>query len=191
MKTMRTIGMMLMAAMMAFCMSACTNENDDNSVPAGLDGGGARGASSITVNGTTFSVYHACWDAKVLNGSDTFYTLSIYNSSSLGGADPFDTVSIVYKVVNGSQTDLATGEFTSFDVCVSRLSSDDTKDKLYYGYSSEYGNAGKLKVTKSGSGYQIEFGAMKYVVEGSPEATTYDGTAFSFSGAVAKGLLVQ
>ena len=188
---MRTIGMMLMAAMMAFSMSACTNENDDNSTPAGLDGGSDRAVSSITVNGTTFSVFYACWDAKVLNGNDTFYTVSIYNSSTLGGADPFDTVSIVYKVVNGSQTALATGEFTSFDVCVSRLSSDETKDRLYYAYSTEYGNAGKLNVTKSGSGYQIEFGAMKYIIEGSPEATTYNGTAFSFSGAVTKELLPQ
>lgn len=150
-----------------------------------------RGGASLKVDGTTFSVYDAHWSAEVLNGNETFYTLQIANSDTFGGADPFDVVSIVYKVTNGSTAELATGEFTSFDVCVSRLSSDDAKDKMYYAYSNEYGNAGKLKVTKSGSGYQIQFGAMKYVIEVSPEATTYDGTAFSFSGAVKKGLILQ
>lgn len=189
MKTMRTIGMMLMTAVMAFGMSACTDDNADNGVPPTIDGD--RNSTSITVNGTTFSVFYACWDAKVLNGNDTFYTLSIYNSTTLGGADPFDTVSIVYKVVNGSQTALATGEFSNFDVCVSRLSSNSSKDRIYYGYSTEYGNKAKLKVTKSGSNYKIQFGAMKYVVDGSVNAQTYKGTDFSFSGAVTKELLPQ
>ena len=151
----------------------------------------ARGGASVKVDGTTFSVYDAHWKADVANGNETFYTLQIANSDTFGGADPFDVVSIVYKVTNGSTAELATGEFTSFDVCVSRLSSDDAKDKMYYAYSNEYGNAGKLKVTKNGGGYQIQFGAMKYVIEVSPEATTYDGTAFSFSGAVKKGLILQ
>ncbi|MBP5776292.1 MAG: hypothetical protein J6W56_01965, partial [Prevotella sp.] len=140
---MRTIGMMLMTAVMAFGMSACTN--DDNPVVPSI------GSASITVDGTTFSVNYAYWEAKVLNGNDTFYTLSVYNSSTFGGADPFDAVSIVYKVVGGDKTKLATGEFSNFDVCVSRLSSNSSKDRIYYGYSTEYGNKAKLKVTKSGS----------------------------------------
>ena len=40
-------------------------------------------------------------------------------------------------------------------------------------------------------GYQIQFGAMKYTVDSTTSTTTYNGTAFSFAGAVKKGLILQ
>jgi hypothetical protein len=147
------------------------------------------GSASVKVDGTTFSVYNACWKADVLNGSDTFYTVQIANSDVFAGADPFDVVSIVYKVTNGSQTELATGEFANFDVSLTKIGS--SVDKQYYAGSTLNGNNAKLKVTKSGGSYQIQFGPMKYTTDGSAGSPTYNGTAFSFTGAVKKGLLLQ
>lgn len=149
----------------------------------------ARGGASVKVDGTTFSVYDARWTADVLNGNDTFYTVQISNSDTFGGADPFDVVSIVYKVTNGSTTELATGEFADFDVSLTKIGS--SADKQFYAGSTLNGNNAKLKVTKNGGSYQIQFGAMKYTVESTTSTTTYDGTAFSFSGAVKKGLILQ
>lgn len=148
-----------------------------------------RGGASVKVDGTTFSVYDARWKADVLNGNDTFYTIQIANSEVFAGADPFDVVSIVYKVTNGSTTELATGEFADFDVSLTKIGS--SADKQFYAGSTLNGNNAKLKVTKNGGSYQIQFGAMKYTVESTTSTTTYDGTAFSFSGAVKKGLILQ
>ena len=149
----------------------------------------ARGGASVKVDGTTISVYDAHWKADVLNGNDTFYTIQIANSDTFGGADPFDVVSIVYKVTNGSQTELATGEFADFDVSLTKIGS--SVDKQFYAGSTLNGNNAKLKVTKSGGGYQIQFGAMKYTVDSTTSTTTYNGTAFSFAGAVKNGLILQ
>ena len=146
------------------------------------------GLASVKVDGTTFSVYNACWAADVLNGNDTFYTVQIANSDVFAGADPFEVVSIVYKVTDGSQTELATGEFTDFDVSLTKIGS--SVDKQYYASSTLNGNNAKLKVTKSGSGYLIQFGAMKYTVDGTTTTPTYDGTVFSYAGSVKKGLLI-
>ena len=148
-----------------------------------------RGGASVKVDGTTFSVYDARWSADVLNGNDTFYTVQIANSDTFAGADPFDVVSIVYKVTNGSQTELATGEFADFDVALTKIGS--SADKQFYAGSTLNGNNAKLKVTKNGGIYQIQFGAMKYTVESTTSTTTYNGTAFSFSGAVMNGLILQ
>ena len=123
----------------------------------------------MKVDGTTFSVYDACWKADVLNGNDTFYTVQIANSDTFGGADPFDVVSIVYKVVNGSTTELATGEFADFDVSLTKIGS--SVDKQFYAGST--------------------LNAMKYTVDATTSTTTYNGTAFSFSGTVKKGLILQ
>jgi len=149
----------------------------------------ARGGASVKVDGTTFSVYDARWTADVLNGNDTFYTVQISNSDTFGGADPFDVVSIVYKVTNGSTTELATGEFADFDVSLTKIGS--SADKQFYGSSTLNGNNAKLKVSKTGNGYLVQFGAMKYTIDSTTSTTTYDGTAFSFSGAVKKGLILQ
>ena len=149
----------------------------------------ARGGASVKVDGTTFSVYDAHWKADVLNGNDTFYTIQIANSDTFGGSDPFDVVSIVYKVTNGSQTELATGEFADFDVSLTKIGS--SVDKQFYAGSTLNGNNAKLKVTKNGGSYQIQFGAMKYTVDSTTSTTTYDGTAFSFAGAVKNGLILQ
>ena len=148
-----------------------------------------RGGASVKVDGTTFSVYDARWSADVLNGNDTFYTVQIANSDTFAGADPFDVVSIVYKVTNGSQTELATGEFADFDVALTKIGS--SADKQFYAGSTLNGNNAKLKVTKNGGIYQIQFGAMKYTIDSTTSTTTYNGTAFSFSGAVMNGLILQ
>ena len=148
---------------------------------------GVKGGASVGVNGTTFSVYNAYWDVNVANGNDTFYTLQFYNFDKLGGADPMDIVTIIYKVTGGGQTAPATGEFTDFDVSVTRISSNEAQDKQYYTYDADNPNA-KLKVTKNGSGYMVQFGAMKYT-DGNT-TTTYDGTAFSFAGSFTKGTLL-
>lgn len=149
----------------------------------------ARGGASVKVDGTTFSVYDAHWKADVANGNDTFYTIQIANSDTFAGSDPFDVVSIVYKVTNGSTTELATGEFADFDVSLTKIGS--SVDKQFYASSTLNGNNAKLKVTKSGGGYQIQFGAMKYTVDSTTSTTTYNGTAFSYAGAVNKGLILQ
>lgn len=150
---------------------------------------GERGGASVKVDGTTFSVSYANWKADVLNGNDTFYTIQIANSDTFGGTDPFDVVSIVYKVANGNINELATGEFSDFEVSVTRLSANEANDRMFYAFGSD-SNA-KLKVAKSGSGYQIQFGAMKYTTDGGTNSPTYDGTAFSYTGPVAKGLSIQ
>lgn len=149
----------------------------------------ARGGASVKIDGTTFSVYDAHWTADVLNGNDTFYTIQIANSDTFAGSDPFEVVSIVYKVTNGNAAELATGEFADFDVSLTKIGS--SVDKQYYAGSTLNGNNAKLKVTKSGGGYQIQFGAMKYTVDSTTSTTTYNGTAFSFAGAVNKGLILQ
>ena len=187
--------MMLMVVLLAFGMSACT-ANEDNSViyngPEESDGDNPddREAELFTVNGTTFSVNYASFKAEVLNANDTFYCLQFANGATFGSVDPFDVVSIVYSVTNGSQTELATGEFTNFEVSVTRLSADESQDCIYYAFASDTPGA-KLKVTKSGNGYQIDFDAMKYTIDSTTSTTTYDGTAFSFTGTVNKGLIVQ
>jgi hypothetical protein len=149
----------------------------------------ARGGASVKVDGTTFSVYDAHWKADVANGNDTFYTIQIANSDTFGGSDPFDVVSIVYKVTNGSTTELATGEFADFDVSLTKIGS--SADKQFYAGSTLNGNNAKLKVTKNGGSYQIQFGAMKYTIDSTTSTTTYNGTAFSFSGTVMNGLILQ
>ena len=150
---------------------------------------GERGGASVKVDGTTFSVSYANWKADVLNGNDTFYTIQIANSDTFLGTDPFDVVSIVYKVANGKTNELATGEFSDFEVSVTRLSANEANDRMFYAFGSD-SNA-KLKVAKSGSGYQIQFGAMKYTTDGGTGSPTYDGSAFSYTGPVANGLSIQ
>ena len=150
---------------------------------------GERGGASIAIDGTKFSVSYANWSADVLNGNDTFYTLQIANSDTFLGADPFDVVSIVYKVTNGSTNELATGEFSDFEVSVTRLSSNEANERMFYAFGSD--NDAKLMVKKSGSGYQIQLGAMKYTTDGGADSPTYNGSAFSFAGPVAKELSVQ
>lgn len=150
--------------------------------------GGRGGSASLTVNGTTFSVYNAYWDVAVANGSDAFYTLQFYNFDVLGAADPMEIVTITYKVPNGSQTAIATGEFSDYEVAVTKMGSNEALDKQYYTFGSD--NPGtKLTVTKNGSGYLVQFGAMKYTDGNNP--TTYVGTPFSFSGGFKKGTLLQ
>lgn len=176
--------MMLMAVMIAFSMTACGDDDDNGDGPFG-------GGSSVTVNGTTFSVYKGHWDVAVENGSDTFYTLQFYNFSSANAVtDPINIITVVYRVTNGAQSAPATGEFSGsdFNVSVTKLSSNESQDRAYYTYPADNATA-KLKVTKSGSNYNIEFGAMKFTDANS--STTYNGTAFSFSGALTKGLLID
>ena len=144
----------------------------------------------MTVNGTTFSVDNAYWDVAVANGNDAFYTLQFYNFNKLGDADPMDIVTIVYKVPNGSQTEIATGEFTDFEVSLTRMGSNGAQDRQYYTFGSD-NTCAKLKVAKSGAGYQVQFGALKYTVDGSAGSQTYNGTAFNFTGGFKKGTLLQ
>jgi len=181
----------LMMAVFALIFAACTNGISDNPIviPVEPEEPAERGGASVTVDGTTFAVYNACWKADVLNGNDTFYTIQIANSEVFAETDPFEVVSIVYKVANGSTAELATGEFADFDVSLTKIGSN--VDKQYYGSSTLNGNNAKLKVAKSVGGYQIQFGAMKYTVDGTTSTTTNNGTAFSFAGAVKKGLLLQ
>lgn len=150
---------------------------------------GERGGASVKVDGTTFSVSYANWKADVLNGNDTFYTIQIANSDTFLGTDPFDVVSIVYKVANGNTNELATGEFSDIEVSVTRLSANEANDRMFYAFGSD-SNA-KLKVAKSGSGYQIQFSAMKYTTDGGTGSPTYDGSAFSYLGPVTNGLSIQ
>ena len=182
---MKSIGMMLMAAMVAFGFVACGSDDDNTPAPPA----GPGGTSSITVGGTAFGVSYAYWDARVLNEHHTFYTLQFLNTQTIGAADPMDVVSITYQVNDGSQAAPATGEFTDFQVSVTKLSSNPALDRMFIASSTLNGNNAKLKVTGSGAGYQVEFGAMKYT--DGVNTTTYDGTAFSFTGGFTKGLLWQ
>ena len=150
---------------------------------------GERGGASITIDGTKFSVSHANWKADVLNGNDTFYTLQVANSANFADVDPYDVVSIVYKVANGNVNELATGEFSDFEVSVTRLSANEANDRTFYAFGSD--DNVKLYVVKNGSGYQIKLDAMKYTTDGGAASPTYDGSAFSYAGPVAKGLSIQ
>ena len=150
---------------------------------------GERGGASITIDGTKFSVSYANWRADVHNGNDTFYTLQVANCSTFGGVDPFEVVTIVYKVTDGDANEIATGEFSDFEVNVTRLSANEANDRTFYAFGSD--NDAKLMVKKSGSGYQIQLGAMKYTTDGGADSPTYNGSAFSFAGPVAKELSVQ
>lgn len=147
-----------------------------------------RGGASVTVAGTTFSVYNAYWDVVVANGSDAFYTIQIYNFNKLGAVDPMDFVTIVYKVPDGSQTELATGEFDNFQVSLTRTGSNASGDRQFYTVDGHNENA-KLKVTKSGSGYQIQFDSMQYT--DGISSSIYVGTAFDFTGGFKRGTLLQ
>lgn len=188
MKTMKSIGMMLMAAVVAFGFVACGS--DDNNTTPPPPGGDSGTTSSITVNGATFSVFNGYWRANVLNGNEVFYTLQLYNyTASTQSTDPKDIVTVTYKVQNGSQSAIATGEFTNFQVSLTKVSSNSSLDRQYYAFSDQNGNNTKLKVTQSGTGYTVEFGGMKYT--DGESTTTFDGTAFAFTGTFTYGTLLQ
>lgn len=187
MKTRKTFVLMLMAAMVAFGFVACGSDDDNTTSPP--SGGTGGTTSSITVGGATFSVFNGYWRANVLNGNEVFYTLQLYNFTSTQSAEPTDIVTVTYKVQNGSPSAIATGEFTNFQVSLTKVSNNSTADRQYYAFGDQNGNNAKLKVTQSGSGYTVEFGGMKYT--DGESATTFDGTAFSFTGTFTYGTLLQ
>ncbi|MBP5560210.1 MAG: hypothetical protein J6X70_00190 [Muribaculaceae bacterium] len=175
MKTFRFLGMLLVATLVAFGMSSCGD--DENDEPFG------GGTSQITVNGTTFKVNRAYWSAEVLNENDVFYTLYLYNCDATNPTDPWHAVTIIYKVVDGATDTFATGEFDDFEVSLSIVSADSSKDRWYLGNSNQDGNSAKLRVSKEG-GITVSFDAMKY--GDGINAPQYMGTSFTFTGSIQK-----
>ena len=174
--------MLLMTAAMTIGFAACSDDDDNNT--DGVPFGG--GNPSITVNGITFSGSYAFFNIDTANETDTFYELWISNSNYPSINDPLVNISIVYRVTGGSTTQIATGEFDNFQVSLSSIGSDDSKDRMFSAFNKSDGNDAKLKVSKSGSNISIEVPALNYTqIYPTPETTTtYPGGACSYSGSI-------
>ncbi|MBQ4386898.1 MAG: hypothetical protein II822_04795 [Prevotella sp.] len=181
MKTMKYFGMLLMGAVIAFSLTAC-GDDDDNDSSVSFGGGSA----SVTVNGTTFSASRAYWHIDTANANDTFYELMIMNCSLPSITDPWVTISVLYHVAGGSTSQMVSGEFDDYQVSLSYVSSDDSKDRSYIAFGKQDGNSGKVKVSVSGNNISVEVPALKYTNALSSGTTTYDGGAFTFSGSMSK-----
>lgn len=177
---MKFLAMLMMGAVMSFGLTACGDDDDDNG------GGGSRGGTSVTVNGTTFSVSNAYWHIDTTNENDTFYELALMNCTLPNVKDPWVSISILYHVTGGSTTQMASGEFDDYQVSLGYVSSDDSKDRAYVAFGKYDGNSGKLKVSVSGSNVTVEVPALKYTDGLSSSSATYSGGAFSFSGSMSQ-----
>ena len=182
MKTMKYFGMLVMGAIMAFGFTACGSDDDDN----GGGGGGSRATTSVTINGTTFGVSNAYWNIETANQNDTFYELTLMNCNWPNVSDPLMSIGIIYHVKDGSTAQMLSGEFDDYQVAVSLVSQDETKDKSYIAYSKLDDNSGKLKVTISGNSVTVQVPALKYYNGFESSTTTYPGGAFSFTGSMSK-----
>ena len=177
---MKYFGMLVMGAMMAFGFTACGSDDDNN------DGGGSRGGkTSVIVNGKTFSGSYAFYNIETTDGV-TWYELWISNCNLPSVSDPWECLSILYPVKGGSTTQMASGEFSDYQVAATSASMDETKDVAYYAFSGSNGNTGKVKVTVSGNTVSVEVPALNYVTSFAENAQSYAGGAFSFSGSMSK-----
>lgn len=177
---MKYFGMLVMGAMMAFGFTACGSDDDNN------DGGGSRGGkTSVTVNGKTFSGSYAFYNIETTDGV-TWYELWISNCNLPSVSDPWECLTVLYPVTDGSTTQMASGEFSDYQLSVTSASMDESKDVAYYAFSGYNGNTGKVKVTVSGSTVSVEVPALNYVSSLAENAPTYAGGAFSFSGSMSK-----
>lgn len=173
MKAIKLFGTLLLVAAMAIGFTSCGDKDE----PFGS-------SSSVTVNGNNFKVNRAYWFVREANENDVFYVIMLTSSDLNNPKDPLTTISIVYNVPGGSTDTFATGEFNAFDVSLSIVSNDDSKDRQFYGSSNEDGNNATLKITKDG-GITVQFDGMNYKLE--PTATEkFAGTAFSYTGSVSK-----
>ncbi len=179
MKTLKYLSMMAFAAIMSFGLTACNNDDDNGG------GGGTRGKTSVTVNGTTFSVSYGYWDAIATNNETVMYQFYAYNNKIENWKDPIHHVSVIYSSNSTIVTGLETGTFDSYTVSVGITTANDLKDIAYYAYAGENGNTGKIKVSKSGDTYTIEVPSLNYHTFEN-ENKTFPGTAFSFTGTLAK-----
>ena len=175
MKTLKYLRLLYFTSFVLLCITACSNDNEVK-----LDGNDdSRGNTSLTVNGTTFSGSYGYWNTAKLN-SDTWYQLWIFNTDINSQRDPLHSICITYNKTNGDVTSLATGEFNNYEVSLSIISKDTSKEQDYVAYSGMNDNTDKIKVTKSGSTYKLEVPALRYTTltgEGS-----YSGSSFTFSG---------
>ena len=175
MKTLKYLRLLYFTSFVLLCITACSNDNEVK-----LDGNDdSRGNTSLTVNGTTFSGSYGYWNTEKLN-SDTWYQLWIFNTDINSQRDPLHSICITYNKTNGDVTSLATGEFNNYEVSLSIISKDTSKEQDYVAYSGMNDNTDKIKVTKSGSTYKLEVPALRYTTltgEGS-----YSGSSFTFSG---------
>ena len=175
MKTLKYLRLLYFTSFVMLCITACSNDNEVK-----LDGNDdSRGNTSLTVNGTTFSGNYGYWNTAKLN-SDTWYQLWIFNTDINSQRDPLHSICITYNKTNGDVTSLATGEFNNYEVSLSIISKDTSKEQDYVAYSGMNDNTDKIKVTKSGSTYKLEVPALRYTTltgEGS-----YSGSSFTFSG---------
>ena len=186
MKTLKFFGMLLMGAMMALSFTACGSDDDDDDNRGGGGGGGsAQGATSITVNGTTFSGSYAFYHIDK-ESNETFYEIWLTNCNLPNVQDPWMTIGIMYMVEGGSTTQVASGEFDNFQISLSLITSDNSKDKTFIGYGREASNQGKLKVSVNGNNITIDAPAMKYYDGLTTSAKSYDGAGFAFNGTIAK-----
>ena len=186
MKKIKNLGIMLASAAMIFGMTACGDDDEPF-------GGGS--AVSVTVNGATFKVDRAYWSVDVVvnaveeasprDETTTWYTLALYNCDYPNIKDPWHSITILYhKDGIGDITTFADGTYKDFTVSLSILSSDDSKDRQYYGNSDDEGNDATLTISHDGGGLSLSVSAMNYT-DGNC-GNSYPGPAFSYSGSVKK-----
>ena len=181
MKAIKFFAMMLVVAAMALGTTSCGDDEPS----------GATGTLTVTVNGDKFTVDRAYWsvytldelkDAELKGGATTFYYIHLYNCDYPNVKDPWHSITIAYTKTEGATNTFADGTFSDFEVSLSILSEDDSKDRQYYAYSHEDGNNGVLKVSHDG-GVTLSVSAMKYTKDPTDEAT-FSGPAFTFSGSI-------
>ncbi len=168
-KTFRFLGTILMAAVVAFTMTACGDDNDDaSSNPPSIAG------TSLTINATNFTVNRAYWTSEVLNENEKWFTIMLSNCDIMNPVSPWHTISVVFRNNDGDLNVLPQGTFDILSMSASIVTTD--SDIAYYAFSGQ--------VTIGANSITIP--ALEYTESLDGTGTKYKGSNFSFSGSFTK-----
>ena len=168
-KTFRLFGTMLMAAVLAFTMTACGDDDDD-----APDNRPSTAGISLTINTTNFTVDRAFWSSSVLNENEKWFTITLSNCDIMNPVSPWHTISVIFRNDDGDLNVLPKGTFDILSMSASIVTTDN--DITYYAYS------GKVTIGAN----SITIPAIEYTQSPSGTGTKYKGTNFSFSGSFTK-----
>lgn len=173
-KTIHFLGMMLMAAMVAFSLTACGSDNND--APANPNDGlpPTAGGTTLTINGASFVIDRAYWTSAVLNENQKWYNIYLSNCDVNNPTIPWHCITLTFHFDNGDLNVLPQGTFDIKAMSATIIGTN--QDVAYYAVSGQ--------VTIAGNSLSIP--ALEYTVDPNGEGTKYRGTAIGFSGTFTK-----
>lgn len=170
-KTIKFFGTMVIAAMVAFTMTACGSDKDEPSSNPPVTVG-----VSLTINTTNFTVDRAFWSSRLLNESEKWYTITLSNCDITNPVSPWHTISVNIRYNEGDLNVLPQGTFDIRSMSAAIVSANPTEDIAYYAVSGQ--------VTIGAN--TISIPALEYTLDPDGTGTKYRGTNFLYAGPFTK-----